>query len=84
MIYEIENLQKARGVLSGVDGGVILSNPQGSTRYYGMRVIDHIFQTLKQEFPTKIEGFIVNADDDYSAFTTAHALGYRTICYSKK
>ena len=42
-IYEIQNIQSARKYLSLVSEPVILSNPQGSTRYYGMRVIDYIF-----------------------------------------
>ena len=81
MIYEIENLNSARKFLTKSTGSIILSNPPGSTRYYGMRVIDYIFKTLKQEFPNKISGFIVNAYDDYSAFTTARKLGYNQIRY---
>ena len=42
-IYEIQNIQSARKYLSRTAKPVILSNPQGSTRYYGMRVIDYIF-----------------------------------------
>ena len=57
----------------GVDGGGVLME--------GMRVIDYIFKTLKQEFPNKVSGFIVNAYDDYSAFTTARKLGYNQIRY---
>lgn len=81
MIYEIENLNSARQFLKDTAGSVIITNPPGSTRYYGMRVIDYIFKTLKQEFPNKITGFIVNAYDDYSAFTTARKLGYNQIEY---
>ena len=81
MIYEIENLNSARQFLKSITGSVIITNPPGSTRYYGMRVIDYIFKTLKQEFPGKISGFIVNAYDDYSAFTTARKLGYNQIEY---
>jgi hypothetical protein len=46
-----------------------------------MRVIDYIFKTLQQEFPDKIEGVIVNAYDNYSAFVTARQLGYNQISY---
>lgn len=81
MIYEIENLNSARKFLKTATEQVILSNPPGSTRYYGMRVVDYIFKTLKQEFPNTISGFIVNAYDDYSAFTTARKLGYNQIKY---
>jgi hypothetical protein len=81
MLYEIENLKDARLYLQSIDGKITLSNPIGSTRYYGMRVIDYIFKTLYQEFPDKIEGIIVNAYDDYSAFVTARKLGYTQITY---
>jgi len=81
MIYEIENINSAREFLKVATENVIITNPPGSTRYYGMRVIDYIFKTLKQEFPSKISGFIVNAYDDYSAFTTARKLGYSQIEY---
>ncbi|MCP5369621.1 MAG: hypothetical protein H6909_02910 [Rickettsiaceae bacterium] len=70
-IYEIENLKTSRDFLSSVDDKVILTNPQGSTRYYGMRVIDYMFKTLKQEFPEKIDHVIVNACSGYAAFVTA-------------
>lgn len=76
MIYEVENLETARQFLCYSNQQVILTNPQGSTRYYGMRVIDYIFKTLQQEFPEKITGVTVNAYDDYSAFITARQLGY--------
>lgn len=81
MIYEIENLNSARLFLKDATESVVITNPPGSTRYYGMRVIDYIFKTLKQEFPSKISGFIVNAYDDYSAFITARKLGYNQIEY---
>ena len=48
MLYEVENLEKARNFLSTARTKIILTNPQGSTRYYGMRVIDYIFKTLRQ------------------------------------
>jgi hypothetical protein len=80
-IYEVENLKNSRDFLSSTDDKVILTNPQGSTRYYGMRVIDHIFKTLQEEFPEKVSNVIVNAYDDYPAFVTAHQLGYKQIQY---
>lgn len=81
MVYEVKNLESARKFLSKANNSVTLTNPQGSTRYYGMRVIDYIFKTLQQEFPNKISGTIVNAYDDYSAFITARKLGYSQIEY---
>ena len=79
MIYEIKNLNSARIFLKQSKNRVVLSNPEGSTRYYGMRVIDYIFKTLQQEFPEKIESIIVNTYDDYPAFITARKLGYNNI-----
>jgi phage baseplate assembly protein W len=81
MIYEIENLEAARKYLKDSTDKIILTNPPGSTRYYGMRVIDYIFKTLQNEYPSRIQGVVVNAYDDYSAFTTARKLGYSQIEY---
>jgi hypothetical protein len=83
MIYEVQNLQTARRFLCSTNKKITLKNSHGSTRYYGMRVIDYIFKTLQQEFPDKIQGVIVNAYDDYSAFVTARQLGYNQIYYIK-
>lgn len=83
MIYEIESLEGARKFLASVIFKVVISNPAGSTRYYGMRVIDCIFVKLQQEFPDKIKGVVVNAFDDYAAFVTAKALGYQHINYTE-
>lgn len=80
-MYEIEDLNASRDFLSLAEDKITLTNPQGSTRYYGMRIIDYMFQTLKKEFPEKISHIIVNAYDDYSAFVTAHKLGYKEIQY---
>lgn len=80
-IYEIENMESARKYLTTANEPVLLSNPQGSTRYYGMKVIDYIFKTLQNEFPDKIKGIIVDVYDDYAALITAKELGYDTIKY---
>jgi len=82
MIYEVKNLETARNFLRSSSKKITLTNPQGSTRYYGMRVIDYIFGTLQQEFPEKITNVVVNAYDDYSAFVTARQLGYKHIQYT--
>lgn len=79
MIYEIEGLEKTREFLHSSQENIIITNPEGSTRYYGMRIIDEIFQTVKREFPDKVEGFIVNAHDDFAAYSTALKLGYKNI-----
>lgn len=81
-IYEVENLVSARKYIAESGEKLILTNPQGSTRYYGMRVIDHIFKLLLLEFPLKIEGIIVDVYDDYAALVTAKELGYKVIKYA--
>ena len=81
MLYEIENLDAARQFLQQYKGQVVLSNPDGSTKYYGMQVLDYIFQVLKEEFPEKVEQILVNVFDDYAAFITARKLGYSHISY---
>lgn len=81
-VYEIENLPRAREYLTQAKERVILSNPEGSTRYYGMRVLDYIFKILQEEFPEKVEGIIVDVYDDYAALTTAKQLGYGIIKYA--
>ena len=82
-LYEVESLEKARKFLLFNETKVILTNPQGSTRYYGMRIIDEIFQTLKGEFPNKISGFIVNTFDDFAAYDTAVRLGYNNVRFNQ-
>ena len=78
-LYEVENLDSARQYLSDAKEKVVLSNPAGSTRYYGMRVVDYIFKTLQGEYPDKVDKVVVNAFDDYSAFVTAREIGYQNI-----
>ena len=75
-IYEVEDLESAREFLLNSSAKIILTNIKGSTRYYGMRVIDYIFRTLKKEFPEKIDHIIINTYDDFSGFITASKLGY--------
>ncbi len=81
-VYEVETLASARKYLAEINSKVTLTNPQGSSRYYGMRVLDYIFKTLKDEFPSKIADIIVDAYDDYAAFVTAKELGYKKIKYN--
>lgn len=82
-LYEVESLDSAREYLSKAQQKVILSNPAGSTRYYGMRVVDYIFKTLQGEYPDKIQKIVVNAFDDYAAFITAREIGYQNIDFIK-
>lgn len=77
-IYYVQDLDSARIYLDQAKGKVILTNKEGSTRYYGMRVLDYIFKTLQKEYPSKISQIIINTDTDYSGFVTAKQCGYNT------
>ena len=77
VIYEVKDIDSARKFLSLSQEKVILTNGTGSIRYYGMRVMDYIFTTLKKEFPCKISSVIINSSNDYAGFITARQLGYR-------
>lgn len=76
LIYEVKDLQSARGFLRNYKNPVIITNQAGSSRYYGALVLDYIFKTLKQEFP-QIQKIIFNISaGDNAAFFTARKLGY--------
>ena len=88
--YIVRNLEDTRSFLEarGTDNSsppahdrIILTNEPGATKYYGMRVLDYMFTTLKNEFPDYIQYIIVNAEYDYVGFKTASALGYKHIIY---
>lgn len=81
LIYEIQDLESARKFLQDAEGPIIITNPPGSTRYYGMLVLDYMFQKLKAQFPQIIK-IIVNVDDDHAALFTALKLDYKHINYS--
>lgn len=76
--YHVSSLAEARCFLAGFTSPVIISNSPGSSRYYGMMVLDYIFQALRREFP-HITGVVVNAEDDHAAYLTASKLGYCQI-----
>lgn len=78
--YTIQNLCDAREFLSEFHDPVILTNKSGSTRYYGMLVLDYIFKTLTKEFP-QIVKIIVNVENDHAALLTAIKLNYQNIVY---
>ncbi len=89
-IYEIRDLKSARDFLLNLSkekshiktkSRLILTNYPGSTRYYGMRVIDRMFKILETEFPNQICSIWVNAEDDPIALNTAKDLGYKNIKY---
>lgn len=79
--FEIIDLESAREFLKTYNELVILTNPHGSSRYYGMRVLDYMFKELAKEF-SQITDIIVNVDDDHAALFTAIKLGYKNINYS--
>jgi hypothetical protein len=62
--YFISDLDSAREFLRSYSGKVVLTNPPGSTRYYGVLVLNYMFQKLLEEFPDKIEAIEVNGYDD--------------------
>lgn len=80
-VFEIVDLESAREFLTTHTEPVILINPQGSSRYYGIRVLDYMFKELSKEF-SQISDIIVNVDDDHAALFTAMKLGYKNIKYS--
>ncbi|MCC8416194.1 MAG: hypothetical protein LN575_02330 [Rickettsia endosymbiont of Gnoriste bilineata] len=79
--YTIENLRDAREFLSEFHDPVILTNKSGSTRYYGMLVLDYMFKILTKEFP-QIVKIIVNVENDHPALFTVIKLNYQNIIYT--
>ncbi len=79
--YVVENLSDARKFLLQCPDSVILTNPVGSTKYYGMLVLDYIFKKLIEEFP-QVVGIIVNVGNDRAALLTATKLHYENIIYN--
>ncbi len=75
-VYIIKDLASARAFLISNPEPIILTNAKGSTRYYGMVVLDYMFETLIKQFP-QIVKVVVNVEDDNAAFYTALKLGYR-------
>lgn len=62
---------------------VILTNRVGSTRYYGILVLDYMFKKLLEEFPQVIQ-IIIEVEDDHAALFSAIKLGYKNIIYTGK
>ncbi|XVN43430.1 MAG: hypothetical protein RCG15_03960 [Candidatus Rickettsia vulgarisii] len=81
--YIVENLSDAREFLHHYHDPVILTNKIGSTRYYGILVLDYMFRTLQKEFP-QITGIIIEVGDDHAALFSAIKLGYKNIIYTGK
>lgn len=78
LLYEVESLASARAFLRSYQDKIIITNPKGSTRYYGMLVLDYMFKILRAEF-SQITEVIVNVDNDNAALFTARKLGYQHI-----
>jgi len=80
-VFEIVDVESAREFLKTHTEPIIVTNPCGSSRYYGMRVLDYMFRELTKEFP-QITDIIVNVDDDHAALFTAIKFGYENINYT--
>lgn len=79
--YIVENLSDARKFLLQYPNSVILTNQVGSTKYYGMLVLDYIFRKLVEEFPQVVE-VVINVGNDRAALLTATKLHYENIIYN--
>lgn len=80
-IYVVHDLLSARRELANIDCDLIITNPPSSTYYYGILVLDYMFQTLMVEFP-QITDILLDVDDNHAALFTAMKLGYKNINYS--
>lgn len=74
-LIEITDLQSGREILSKINHEVAITNPKGSTKYLGFLVINYIFHTLTQEYPSVMEA-ILRTDKDMAAKFSAIKLGY--------
>lgn len=73
-LYIVENLESARDFLSNFHEPVIITNKIGSTRYYGIMVIDYMLKKLKAEFLQVTNTVITIYDDDFASLCTATKL----------
>ncbi|WP_375327382.1 hypothetical protein [Candidatus Tisiphia endosymbiont of Nemotelus uliginosus] len=81
IIYTVENLSQAREFLLKFSDPIVLINKRGSTRYYGILILDYIFKKLLKEFP-QINKIIIHVGDDHAALFSAIRLGYKNIIYT--
>ncbi len=86
IIYEVENLERARIDIAKIDRKIILVNKESAIKYYGTLVLDKILKNLTQEFPQKIIDSKFNIADCDWAFFSLIKLGYTSdqIIYSGK
>lgn len=85
-VYELESLDLAQKFLShyamnNPGQKLILSNIKGSSRYYGVLVIDRMFKILQKEFSEQISEIVVNVYKDPPGRVAALELGYKNINY---
>ncbi|WP_316355205.1 hypothetical protein [Candidatus Trichorickettsia mobilis] len=81
ILYQIENLSSARKYITNTQKSLTITNSPNSIKYYGILVLDYIFNTLQKEFP-QITDVIVDVGDDHAALFTAKKLGYKNIKYT--
>jgi hypothetical protein len=81
MLYIVENLSSAREFLTNFNHAVTITNAKGSTKYYGVMVINYMLKKLQAEFPQVVK-IIIDVDDDFAAFCTAKKLQYQEITTS--
>ena len=81
LIYEVVDLATAREFLKNYKDEVVITNIEGSTKYYGTLVLDYIFKNLVKEFPQIVKA-IINVSDDNVALFTAIKLNYKNILYN--
>ncbi len=80
-IYAVANLTTARNFLLKFPDPIILTNQTGSTRYYGILILDYIFKKLFEEF-AHISDIIIHVGNDHAALFSAVRLGYKNIVYT--
>ena len=81
LIYEVVDLATAREFLKNYQDPVVITNIEGSAKYYGTLVLEYIFKNLAKEFP-QIVKVIMNVSDDNAALFTAIKLNYKNILYN--
>jgi hypothetical protein len=67
-IYQVQDFNSASIFLSNITEAVILTNPYGSTRYYGVRVIYNMLHKLQAAFPDKVLAIKIDVEDDYAGY----------------
>lgn len=79
--YEITNLVDTKEFLNNYRDPIIITNANGSIRYYGMIVLNYMFCSIVRDFK-HVSKIIINAEDDNAGLLTAIRLGYKDIIYN--